>query len=72
MSDAKRDNHAFRCTAAVNQAGLTRARSVPTKTQRLEALEILEVAPTWGCAPTEGRDPYNAVGNRAATGIGRR
>ena len=66
MSDAKRDNHAFRRTAAVNEAGLTHVRSVPAKTQRLEVLDILEVAPPWGSAGKEGRDPYNAVGTRTA------
>ncbi len=72
MSEAKRDNHAFHRTAVLNHAGQTRTRNVPPQNFRLDALDTFDVASPWGSAAKEGRDPYNAVGNRAATGIGKR
>ncbi len=66
MSDAKRDHSAFQRTAAASQAAARGAPAlVPPPTVKLQTLklELLELAPPWGSARAEGRDPYNAVGN---------
>jgi len=68
MSDAKRDQSAFQHASAVSQAAPPRPRAratVPTAKLQALNLELLELAPPWGSAPKEGRDPYNAVGRRA-------
>jgi hypothetical protein len=66
MSDAKRDNSEFQRRAAASQTAVRRARASVTP------LEFFELTPTWGSARAEGRDPYNAVGNRAASAMGKR
>jgi hypothetical protein len=79
MSDAKRDQSAFRRTAAPANTAILRARvDMPPTTVRLKSLtaDSLELAPAWGSAVTAGSDPYNAVGhrsvNRAKTGAATR
>jgi hypothetical protein len=68
MSDAKRDQSAFRCTAAAGQAATPRAHAAaPPQTLKMRTLnlEVLEVARPWGSVAVAGSDPYNAVGPRA-------
>lgn len=75
MSDAKRDHSEFQRTAAASQAAARCAPgSVPHPTAKLQTLklELLELAPPWGSARAEGRDPYNALGNRAKSSAAKR
>lgn len=75
MSDAKRDQNAFQRMAAASQAAARSAPySVPHPTVKLQTLklELLELEPPWGRARAEGRDPYNAVGNRAKRSAAKR
>jgi hypothetical protein len=73
MSDAKRDQSAFRRTAVASQAATPRAhaavppQTVPPQTLKLQTLklEVLEIARPWGSVAADGGDPYNAVGPRA-------
>jgi hypothetical protein len=75
MSDAKRDQSAFRRTAAASQAAMPPAHAaVSPQTVKLQTLrlEVLEVGPPWGSVAVAGGDPYNAVGPRATMAAGRR
>ena len=71
MSDAKRDNQAFRFTAEASHAG-QRTRTQSAASAQTARLEVLELAAPWGSRAARRDDPYNTVGNRAATGYGRR
>ena len=67
MSDAKRDQSAFRHAAASANTAVLRARvDMPPATVRLKSLsaDSLELAPAWGSVAAPGSDPYNAVGHR--------
>ena len=70
MSDAKRDHSSFRFTAVASRA-LQHSRTPNAAPARTARLEVLEVAAPWGSRAAQGADPYNTVGNRAATGLGR-
>lgn len=75
MSEAKRDHSAFQRRAAASQAAARSAPySVPHPTVKLQTLklELLELAPPWGSVRAQGRDPYNAVGNRAKRNAAKR
>lgn len=70
MSDAKRDQSAFRNTASTVNTAMVRARvDMPPATVRLKSLsaDSLELAPQWGSVRAQGADPYNAVGQGTAT-----
>ena len=70
MSDAKRDQSAFRSTAASGKTAVLRARvDMPPATVKLKSLtaDSLELEPPWGSVRAPGGDPYNAVGQRTAT-----
>ena len=71
MSDSKRDHSAFRLTAVASHA-VQRPRTPSAAPAQTARLEVLEVAAPWGSRAAQGADPYNAVGNGAATGLGRR
>ena len=78
MSDAKRDNSAFRCTAATGHApprsgSANQPPPAPSATLKLQTLKLekLEIADPWGSTGTGGGDPYNAVGPRVGAAPGR-
>jgi hypothetical protein len=65
MSEAKREQSRFHFAAAIDQtpvrARVRTAASRPTVTS-----EMLRLAEPWETGTTQGADPYNAVGTRAA------
>jgi hypothetical protein len=68
MSDAKRDQSAFRRTAGAGQVATAPAHAAaPPQTLKLQTLKlaVLEIAQPWGSVSAAGGDPYNAVGPRA-------
>ena len=78
MSDAKRDNSAFRRTAATGHAAPRPGSAnppppAPSATLKLQTLKLekLEIADPWGSTRADGGDPYNAVGPRVGVAAGR-